>query len=163
MEILAKLGVDYKLLLAQIVNFLVLLLILHRFAYKPILKVLEDRREKIDQGLKDSQAAAEKLREAEESGKAVLAEAKYHAERLLERSEEAARKQSEEMLVTARLNAERMISDTERKIGEEKEKMLREAKQELAGLVIAASEKIVGEKIDAEKDKNLIDNALRSL
>ena len=61
MELLSNLGINGKLLLAQIVNFFILLYILKRFAYKPILKVLDDRKEKIEKGLRDAENAKDKL------------------------------------------------------------------------------------------------------
>ena len=72
MEVLAKLGIDWKLLIAQAVNFLVLLWILRRYAYGPILRVLEARTARIEQGLKDAQASELKLQSAADEEKKLL-------------------------------------------------------------------------------------------
>ena len=69
MEIFEKLGIDVKLVIAQLVNFFILLYVLKRFAYKPVLKILEDRERKIEKGLKDAQSAEKRLHEMEEAEK----------------------------------------------------------------------------------------------
>jgi len=160
MEILAKLGVDWKLLIAQIINFVILLFILRHFAYKPILRVLEDRREKIDKGLKDAEEATKKLLEAEKKEKAVLDEARYQAEQIISKSEETAKKNKEDIMASADEKAKKIMATAEKKIEEEKDKMIMEAKKELAKLVISATEKIIDEKVDVEKDKELINKAV---
>ena len=64
-ELLTKLGIDLKLLVAQIVNFLILLLVLYKFAYGPIVAMLEKRQKKIEKGLKEAEEAHKKLEESE--------------------------------------------------------------------------------------------------
>ncbi|MCK4891918.1 MAG: hypothetical protein KAS78_04575, partial [Candidatus Pacebacteria bacterium] len=67
LEIFSKLGLDYKLIIAQAVNFVLLLIILQRLAYKPILKMLNDRTEKIDKSLKQAEQIKEELKKTEET------------------------------------------------------------------------------------------------
>ena len=76
MEVLAKIGVDWKLLLAQVVNFLVLLWVLRRFAYRPMLEFLEKRTKRIESGLRDAKLATQKLSEIEAKERGVLEEAR---------------------------------------------------------------------------------------
>ena len=71
MEALANLGIDWKLLLAQVVNFVVVLLVLRRFAYQPMLRLLDERTHKIEKGLADAESATRKLGEMETKEKAV--------------------------------------------------------------------------------------------
>ena len=79
MEVLAKLGIDWKLLLAQAVNFAVLFWVLRRYAYQPMLDFLEKRTIKIEQGLKDAEKATLKLSEIEAQEKKVLGAAQKEA------------------------------------------------------------------------------------
>lgn len=160
MEIFSQLGIDWRLLIAQIINFLILLFILQRFAYKPILKVLDDRREKIEKGLLDSEEATKKLLSAEKTQKTILDGAKKEAEKILSKSEEMAKKNKEEILVQTDEKAKKIMADTEKKIEEEKNKMIREVRKELGALVISATEKIIDEKIDGEKDRELISKTI---
>ncbi len=162
MEALANLGVDWKLFLAQVVNFVVLLFILRRYAYRPMLEFLEKRSSRIEQGLKDAEAAQAKLREMEEKEKEVLSAARHEAKGILTAAEETAKKHGETIVAKTEAEVKRMLAEAEKKIAEEKEKLLAEAKQEIAETVMLAVEKVVREKVDTTKDKELIETAIRS-
>ncbi len=160
-ELLTKLGIDWKLLIAQIVNFLVLLFVLYKFAYGPILAMLEKRTKKIEKGLKDAEAAGKKLEESEEKQKEVLKKARLEAKDIVEHAREQAEKSKSEIALVAKAQAEKIVQDARKEIETEKEKTIAEIKSEIGGLVVAATEKIVGEKIDEKKDKDLIEKAIK--
>lgn len=161
MEIFAKLGVDWKLLLAQVVNFAILFWILRRFAYRPMLEFLEKRSERIEKGLKDAEAAKHKLSEMEEKEKEVLAAARHEARAILSAAEEGAKKRDAERLAETEAEAKRFLEDARIKIGEEKQKILSEAKREIAEVVSLSVEKILKEKVDTEKDQKIIEARTR--
>lgn len=156
MEALANLGIDGKLFLAQAVNFLILLFVLRRFAYKPMLEFLEKRTERIEQGLQDAEAAKVKLSEVEKESKEALDAARAEARSLVAAAEESAKKRDQERLAETEARVKKLLSDAETKISEDRAKMLDQAKGELAETVVLAIEKILGEKIDAAKEKELI-------
>ena len=91
MDALAQLGIDWKLLLAQVVNFGILLFILKRYAYQPMLQLMDERAARIEKGLKDAEAAEQKLRSVEEEEKAILAGARQQAKELLVETDKAAK------------------------------------------------------------------------
>jgi F-type H+-transporting ATPase subunit b len=153
--------IELNLLIAQIVNFGIVLFVLYKFAYKPILKVLNDRTKKIDQGLKDSETAARKLEEVTEKEKEVLLSAKKEAADIIKKSQEAAARETGEMIAKTKSQQETMLKDALAQIESEKNKMLGEIKSEMSELVVAAAEKIIGEKIDKEKDRELIEKAIK--
>lgn len=157
MEVFAKLGVDWKLLLAQVVNFGILFFLLRRYAYAPMLEFLEKRSERIDKGLKDAEAAVKKLSEMEEKEKRVLSEARSEAKAIIATAETAAKKRDAERLAETEAKTKRFLEDARVKIEEEKEKILIEAKQEIAEIVTLSVEKILKEKIDTVKDKEMIE------
>ena len=161
MELLENLGINGKMLLAQIVNFFILLYVLKRFAYGPILKMLEERSEKIEKGISDSEKAQKKLTEIEEKERKVLAKAKIEAQGIIAKSEEVAERNKKEILEDARIKAEKIMTDTESKIDEERGRMLGEVKKEVAELVMLATEKIVGEKANNEKDREIINEVIK--
>lgn len=163
MEILAKLGIDWKLFVAQIVNFVILLWILRRFAYRPMLTFLEERTERIDQGLKDADAAHMKLGEMERKEKAILAQAKQEAQKILEKAESSGKQQYEMMLAAASADVKRLTDQVEASMAIEKAKLLSDAKTQLAELVVLVTEKVLQEKIDEHKDSELIQKHLKSL
>jgi len=146
MEMLAKIGIDWKLLLAQAVNFAVAFWVLRRYAYQPMLDFLEKRTNKIETGLKDAELAARKLSEMEAKEKMVLAEAHKEAKRIMIMASEAAKKrdEAERALTEERLQA--LTLQAEQKIREEKERVMASAKQELGELVMLSVEKILQEK-----------------
>jgi F-type H+-transporting ATPase subunit b len=113
MEILNNFGFDPILFLAQIVNFLIIFFVLKKYLYKPVLKILKDRREKIEQGIKQADEAAKLLEEtvqkeerilkdAQEKAKKLIDEAKLQTEDMLKKSEEKTKKKVDDMLAEAR-------------------------------------------------------------
>ncbi|MDO8566481.1 MAG: F0F1 ATP synthase subunit B [Candidatus Moranbacteria bacterium] len=161
MEALANLGVNWKLFLAQAVNFLILLFILRRFAYRPMLDFLEKRSERIEKGLQDAEAATKKLSEMEEKEKKVLTAARSEAKTLIEAAETAAKKRDALHLAATEGKAKQFLEEARTKIEEEKKKVLLEAKREIAEVVALSVEKILKEKVDATKDKQLIQEMVK--
>lgn len=163
MELLGKLGIDWKLLIAQIINFFILLYVLKRFAYKPVLKLLEDRKKKIEKGLKDTEEAHRKLTEIVQKEKEILNEAHKKAQVVLKKAEDLARKNKEEIALEAKTQAEKIIADAKVSIESEKTKILREVKSKVAELVVLATEKVIGEKIDEKRDRELIEKSIKQI
>jgi len=160
-ELFSKLGIDWKLLIAQIVNFLVLLFVLYKFAYGPILAMLEKRQKKIEKGLKDADEAHKKLVESEEKQKEILKHARTEAKDIVEKSRLQAEKSKSEIAASAKTQAEKILAGAKVEIEQEKQKTIAEIKSEIGGLVVAATEKILEEKIDGEKDKEIIEKSLK--
>ncbi len=161
MEILAKLGIDWKLLIAQAVNFLILLWVLKRYAYKPILKALETRTKKIEQGLKDAEASQTKLQGVIEEEKKILTAAREEARSILVEAEGSAKKRDAMMLNETKQKIDRMITEADTHLAERQSKLLREAKEELADVVFMATKKVLGEKVDAKLDAELVKKSLQ--
>ena len=160
MELLNNLGINGKLLLAQIINFLVLLFVLYKFAYGPVLKILNERTNKIEKGLKDAEDAQKKLMEITEKERAVLVKARKQAQEIIAKAEEIAVKNKEEIIVTTKAQSEKILSDSAKKIETEKVLMFQEVKKQVSELVIAATGKIIDEKMDSQKDKEIIEKAI---
>jgi len=158
MDVFAKLGVDWKLLIAQVINFGVLFFVLRHYAYKPMLDFLESRTARIDKGLKDAEAAQAKLIAMEEKEKQVLNEARSEARSLIETAEMNAKKRDAERFIETEEKTKRFLEDARMKIEEEKQKILLEARQEIAEVVALSVEKILKEKIGSAEDKNLMKN-----
>ncbi len=160
MEALANLGIDWKLFVAQAVNFLVLLFVLRRYAYRPMLEFLEKRSERIEQGLKDAEAAQVKLAEMEIQEKKVLAAARDEARIIISTAEVSAKKRDDLRLLETEAKTKRFLDEAMVKIEEEKKRMLLEVRQEIAEVVVLSVKKILGEKVDAVKEKELIEKTL---
>lgn len=160
-ELVKTFQIDWKLVVAQLVNFGIVLFVLYKFAYGPILKTLNDRTAKIDKGLKDAEEANRKVIEMGDREKEVLVEARKEAQAILAKSEEQAKKNKDEIMAEAKAQAEKAVAEAQKKIEEEKNKMMAQVKGEIAGLVMAATEKLIGEKMDSKKDAELIEQSLK--
>ncbi len=113
MEILNQFGINPILLLAQVVNFLVLLFILKKFLYKPILKVLEERKKKIEESLKNAEEIEKRLLETEEEKDKVLLKASSEAQKLLDDTKKELEAMKTEMELRAKQQAELIIKKGE--------------------------------------------------
>lgn len=161
-ELIKTFHIEASLLIAQIVNFSIVLLVLYKFAYGPILKTLNARTKKIEKGLKDSELAQEKLENIAKKEKEILANAKEEAQKIIQKGEETSLKNAQEIIVKSKEETEKNLQNSKREIENEKRKILVEIKSEIADLVVSATEKIIEEKMDKEKDKKLIEKALNS-
>lgn len=160
MEVLHKLGIDWKLLIAQGVNFLILLYILKRFVYKPMLNFLDERARTIESGLTNAKAAKEHLALAETEKSKLLVEAQKEARSIVEEALAAAKLRDAELHAKAQAEVAAMLEAGEKSIAESKAEMIREAKKELGELVVIATEKLAAIKIDAQKDTEAIQKSL---
>ncbi len=163
MEILELFGIDWKLMLAQLINFAIVVLVLWKFAIKPLTATMEKRNKEIEQGLFDAEKAKEKLEEVGNEVKAKLQETKQEAAVILEK----ARKQSEEnkqsTVDKTKEEVEALIKKAKIQIDSEKDSMVAEVKGEVAQMVVTALEKILSEGLSKDMDKKYIDKALKDL
>ncbi len=143
-KVLSDFGVQPILLAAQIVNFLILLLILKRFLYRPILKVLKQRQETIAQSLRNAQAVEERLQKTEEEKELVLDKAAKEAQKLIDE---------------ATVAANQVMADAHTK----EEKMQQEIREELADLVVLGIEKVAGKVLDKKNQKEIVERSIKEL
>lgn len=160
---IGALGLDARALLFQIINFALLLWLLRRFAYKPIVSVLEARRQRIEESLRTAQTI-EATRAALESEKhAVLTQAQQQAQAVVERGKQHAKELVAQAEAKASEKAEQLVAQAEAKIEQEVLAAQRGLKHEVVQLVALATEKIIEEKLDANKDTALIERALKEI
>jgi F-type H+-transporting ATPase subunit b len=163
MEIFASLGVDGRILIAQIVNFFILLWVLNRFVYRPLLTFLEKRTATIEQGLNDAKQAKEQLDAARSQEEAILKQAQQEAQTLIAQAEAVAKQQRDLAVTETKTKIDQMLAQGEKKLSEERTKMLAEVKGELAQLVVLATEKVLQTKIDSTEGERMALLALREM
>jgi F-type H+-transporting ATPase subunit b len=160
---IGALGIDLRALIFQIINFLVLLLILRVVAYKPILKMLEARRQAIETSLKQAEQIEATKREIEREQQRIVQEAYTKAHSIMTESQ----KQAEAMVKVAQEKAaaqgEIILQGARARIDEEIRTAKRDLKKETLSLVALATEQVLGEKIDQAKDEALIKKALEKV
>ena len=160
-ELISKLGIDWRLLIAQIVNFLILLGILYKFLYKPVLAMLEKRTATIEKSLEDAKKIEENLKAAEAARDAKIMEAREESRKIVEKARGLAEAQSNEIVAKGKAAVEAVVKQSKEHIVAEKTKMLEDAKGKISELVFAATEKILREKLNEKSDKKLIEEALK--
>ena len=148
--------IDWRLFLAQVINFTIVFSVLYWFAFKPLAKIMAERSNKIAQGLDDAKKAEVKLEETKAEFNKALAEAKKQANLILEKADSQAEAKKAEMVVRAKEEIGQIINQEKQKMQAEKAATLKEIKKEVADLVAASVEKVLGEKVDLKKDKEII-------
>lgn len=151
------LGLNLGYVLVQIISFLVMVVILRAWAYKPILKMLEDRRNRIAQGLEDARVAADARANAEKEAEEVLTSAQQEAAAKVREATERA----EEAMREIRAQAEKDAAEIREAATEEAEgvktQALGELRGQVAALAIAAAQKLIGEALDEKRQHALIE------
>lgn len=143
MELITALGIDLRVFIAQLINFAVLVYVLYRYAYHPILNLLAERKEKIRRGIEDAEASAKALAEASEEKRNIIAAANKEAEAMAARAKEHAEKKAEGILDDAHKKAEQAIKDAALRAEELKVQARKESEAEIAKLAILAAEKVL--------------------
>lgn len=156
---LGALGINLPALLFELVNFGILYWILKRYAYKPIVDMLERRRKQIEDSLK---AAEEALAERAALGKErqeIIAKAKAHAADIVAEARGEAEKQKNAIIADAESSADHIMEQAKR----ETDRQLATARTKLAGeareLVVAATSRLIDEKLDIKRDEKLVEKA----
>lgn len=162
MEILKDFGVQPILLAAQVVNFLILLFILKKFLYGPILKVLENRKQRIEASLKNAEEIELKLRETQEKVDQMLARAYGEGQKILNESQKSAIALKDEILQKAGHQAQAIIKKGEETIRVEKELMMSEAKMEVLDLVAAVFQKLTGKVLSKDDQRKIMEKEMRN-
>lgn len=159
-ELIKTFHIDWKLIIAQLVNFAIVLFVLQRYAYGPILKMMTERSEKIEKGIKDAENAHKKLAEIAEKEKEVLVEAKKQAGVIIAQAEAVATRNKEVIIGESKQQAEKILADAAKKMEAERAQIMQEIKAQVGELVVMATGKVLAEKIDAEKDRDIIARAI---
>lgn len=160
MEIFAKLGIDVRLFLFQVVNFSILLFVLHRFLYKPFLQILETRRKKIEEGMAQADAIARAQKESEEKMVREMKHAQEKAKCIIEKAIDDAEKVRDGMVKKATDESTRLIERAKKEIDAQQEKAMTEIKREAGSIAILVAEKVLGEEINEERHARLIKEAI---
>lgn len=163
MEILEQFGLKPELLFAQIVNFLILLFILNRFLYKPLLKVLDVRRQKIAESLKNAEDIEKRLEKISKEQEEALEKTAKEVKSMMDDASKTASAIVVEARQKAAEDAKRIISRTESQIKLEGDKMRQEIREELATLVVIGIQKVTGKVLTEKDQKALIEKSLTEL
>lgn len=156
-------GFNGWLFLSQIFSFSLVCVLLLKFAYKPILAVLETRRQKIEQSLTDAARIREELAATEKRQAAILAEASVASQKMIEEARAAAKTVGERETQRAISEAERIISQAREATVLDRDRMMAELKREVARLVIDTTSKVTGKVLTPDDQRRLSEEASREI
>lgn len=162
-EFIHNFGIDWKLLAAQVINFSILLFLLKKFAFSPLMKMLRTRREEIEKGIALTRDAETAMKHVREDREQVLSVAKGEALHIIQKAEKDASEKRTGIVQGAEHQAEKILEETKRRMEEEKGKMKDEVYKDTRELVRAATVHVLGKMPAPERDEALIEEALREL
>jgi len=141
-------------------NFVAFLVLLYVIALKPVSAMLEDRRSRIEQGLKDAEQARRDRENAEAERVATLSEARKEANDILARAQKVAQDSRDADIAATRAELERMRERASGEIEAEKQRAIAELRGEVADLALAAASRVVGESMTDDRQRRLVDEFL---
>ncbi len=154
------LGINLPTLLAQVVNFLILLGLLYLVAYKPILRMLDQRSAKIKEGLEVAELNKERATRAEEEIKTQLEAARKEGQSVIAQASQIGERVKEEARQGARQEAEVLITRARGEIQRERDEAMNELRQEFVDIAILAAGKVINESLDKARHRRLIEEVL---
>jgi len=156
-------GLNWGLFTAQLISVSVCMALLHRFAYKPILRTLEERRQRIAEGLANADRIKEELAKTEEARQEIMAKANTEATQLIEQARELAAKVQEKESQRAVVAAEQIVAKAREAMAADREQMFIELRNEVGRLVVETTAKVSGKVLTTEDQQRLISDANKEL
>ena len=156
-------GFNTSLFISQLISFLIVAFLLHRFAYKPILKVLEERRQLIAQGLENAERIKHELAQTEAARQKIMTDANAQANKLIEEARNAAAKVQETETQRAIAAAEQIIAKAREAAAQDHQRMLNELRKEIGQLVVRTTAQVTGKVLTPDDQKRLIEETNKQL
>ncbi len=161
--ILAQFGVDWPHFIAQLVLFLIVYLVLSRYAFGPLLAILEERRKRIEEGQLNAEKIKKQLAEAELRYQEILRKANDDAQVLLEESRKNNEAFSQREMEKAVKESASIVERARHEITSERNRMVDEVKREMVSLVVKTTAKVAGKVLSPEDQKRLSEEAAKEL
>jgi F-type H+-transporting ATPase subunit b len=156
-------GVDWPHLVSQIISFSIVCLLLHRFAYKPILKMLEVRRQQIAQGLADTEKIRAELAQTEAQRQKVMLQANDQATKLIEEARAAAARVQQQEIQKAIAAGEQILIKSREAAAQEHARMLLDLKREVGHLVVQTTATVTGKILTQEDQRRMAEETVKQL
>lgn len=157
---IASLGFNLPGLIQNLVNFTILLVVLRFFLYKPLYRVLDERKRKIQEGIDRAAAAASTAAESEAEARRILDEARAEGQESIRRAQESAARLREELEARARQDADQIVARAREEVALERDQAIEQLRREFADLTIVAAERVINQSLDRQAHQRLIDEVL---
>lgn len=156
-------GVDWPHFIAQVVSFCIVAFLLHRFAYKPVVTILEERRQRIADGLANADRIKAELARAETQRQEILSQANTQATKLIEEARAAAARVQEQETQKAISSAEQIMVKAREAAAQDHAKMLADLKREVGRLVVQTTTTVTGKILTADDQKRIAEETARQV
>ena len=156
-------GWNWQLFLSQVISFSIVAILLRKFAYKPILAVLEDRRRKIEEGQLNAEKIRKELAEAEKRYQEIVGKANADAQRMIDEARESSAHLADRKQQEAIAAAEQIVAKAKEAAALEHDRQMQNLKRELGRLVIDTTAKVTGKVLTSEDQKRLQEEAARQV
>lgn len=150
-------------LIAQILNFLVLVLVLAKFAYKPLVNIMEERKNKIASDLEAADAAKAEAEAVKAEYAAKLADARQEAQAIIENARKTAQAAHDKIMAETKAEQDQVVAAAKESIALEKQKALADVRAQVINLSMVAASKIVEQKLGSEEDKKMAGEIVDSI
>jgi len=156
-------GFQWSLFFSQVVSFIVVAVLLQRFAYKPIIDILEARRAKIAESVANSEKIKQQLADAEARHEEILARANVEAQKMIDEARASASTLAEKRQQQAIAEAEGIIAKTREALNLERERAFADLRREVSRLVVETAGKVTGKVLTADDQRRLSEEAAREI
>jgi F-type H+-transporting ATPase subunit b len=157
---MSGLGVSGWTLAAQVVNFIILLLLLYFFAYKPVMKMLDERSRKIKDSMEEVQKVKAQAAQTEEEFKKKIEAASKEGQEVIARAMRTGEEARQRAQAEAKQEAQALVEKARVEIQRERDETIGELRQEFADLTVVAAEKVIGKSLGKEAHRQIIDQVL---
>lgn len=159
-DLIATFHIDWRLMLAQLINFAIVVWVLWKLAVKPLTAALDKRSHEVRESLKDAMRIKDELTALEHRKAAAVHAAKVEAQAILKQAEAEGERQRQETLARVRTEAEKVVAEARTRFAAEQDEAMQVMRREAARLVVAAVTKVVGKMPAGELDKKLAEEAV---
>ena len=151
---------EFWYIVETVINVLILFILLRIFLFKPINKMKADRTRTIQDNLDSAEKAKTEAEELRQQYEGSISEAKEKANQIIMKAHEDAESERSAIIRKSQEEAEKIVADADKTIENERKRVLRQAQSEITDLAIEAASKIIGENVDDEKNRKLVDKFL---
>ncbi len=163
MDIAKQFGIEPVLLLAQIVNFLIILFVLKKFFYKPIVKMLDDRKKRIEESLKNADTIEEKLKATEEKTAKILDDARSQTQVIITGAKEEAQRIYDQASQDAKSAGEELLEQAKDQLEKQKQDMKQEIEKETMVLVTDVVEKVLAKNLSQKEKQQMTTQSISEI
>ena len=157
---ISALGINLPGLIAQLIGFAILLGVMRMIAYKPVMRMMDQRSERIREGLEAAERMKEQAAQADVTVQKRLEEARQEGQGLISQAQQISNRMQEEARQQAQAEGESLLSRARNEIALERDEAIAQIRREFADLTIAAAEKVIGQSLDKKAHERLIEEVL---